>query len=88
MVRRSQKQQLSTQNATEVRLNRALEDLEKYKSQLASARSSSKESTEQEKRRMENLLSENKRLEKQKNELMTGFKKQLRLIDILKRQKV
>ena len=46
------------------------------------------ESSDQEKRRVENLLSENRRLEKQKNELMTGFKKQLKLIDILKRQKV
>lgn len=37
---------------------------------------------------MERLISENKQLLKQRNELMTAFKKQMKLIDILKRQKV
>ena len=37
---------------------------------------------------MEKTVADNKRLEKQKGELMTAFKKQLKLIDILKRQKV
>ena len=46
------------------------------------------ESTEQERKRLDQLVSDNKRLEKQKNELMAGFKKQLKLIDVLKRQKV
>ncbi|KAK3095280.1 hypothetical protein FSP39_012666 [Pinctada imbricata] len=87
-LKRSQKQQASSQSATEVRLNRALEEIEKYKDQLHRSKSASKESTDQERRKMDQLLADNKRLEKQKNELMTGFKKQLKLIDVLKRQKM
>jgi len=44
--------------------------------------------SESDKQKIDRLLADNKRLEKQKGELMSGFKKQLKLIDILKRQKV
>ncbi|XP_064645510.1 testis-expressed protein 9-like [Lineus longissimus] len=87
-LKRSQKQQVSSQGATEVRLNRALEEVEKYKQQMTRFKSSTKDTSELDKRKIEQLLAENKRLDKQKNELMTGFKKQLKLIDILKRQKM
>ncbi|XP_052692105.1 testis-expressed protein 9-like [Crassostrea angulata] len=87
-LKRQQKQQTTSQSATEVRLNRALEEIEKYKEQLSKHKSSSRESTEQERKRLEQLVADNKRLEKQKNELMAGFKKQLKLIDVLKRQKM
>ncbi|KAK2163058.1 hypothetical protein LSH36_86g02049 [Paralvinella palmiformis] len=87
-IKRQHKQQASSQSTTEVRLNRALEEVERYKAELAKAKSEVKETKDNEKRKMEQLMSENKRLEKQKNELMTGFKKQLKLIDILKRQKM
>lgn len=43
---------------------------------------------ETDRKRFEQLQHDNKRLETQKGELMTAFKKQLKLIDILKRQKV
>ncbi|XP_045184087.2 testis-expressed protein 9-like [Mercenaria mercenaria] len=87
-MKRNQKQQATTQGATEVRLNRALEEIEKYKEQLSRSKTSSRETADHEKRKVDQLLADNKRLEKQKNELMAGFKKQLKLIDILKRQKM
>ena len=46
------------------------------------------DSNKQERQKLEQLTAENKQLERQKSELITGFKKQLKLIDILKRQKV
>ncbi|XP_072173812.1 testis-expressed protein 9-like [Diadema setosum] len=87
-LKRNQKKSATTQGATEVRLNRALEEVEKYKADMQRLKASSRESSDGERRRVEQLQAENKRLEKQKNELMSGFKKQLKLIDVLKRQKM
>ncbi|KAM8781017.1 testis-expressed protein 9 [Rhynchonycteris naso] len=86
--RRLQKQAATNQSATEVRLNRALEEAEKYKLELSKLRQNNKDIANEEHKKIEALKSENKKLEKQKGELMTGFKKQLKLIDVLKRQKM
>ncbi|XP_036400393.1 testis-expressed protein 9 [Megalops cyprinoides] len=87
-LKRTQKQAATNHSATEVRLNRALEEAEKFKLQLNKIKQSSKDSANQEHQKMELLQAENKKLEKQKAELIAGFKKQLKLIDILKRQKM
>jgi len=76
------------QQHLELRLSRALEEIEKFKTQVQRSSAASRETTEQEKRRVEQLAAENKRLQKQKTELIQAFKKQLKLIDILKRQKM
>jgi len=76
------------QQHLELRLSRALEEIEKFKTQAQRSSAASRETTEQEKRRVEQLAAENKRLQKQKTELIQAFKKQLKLIDILKRQKM
>ncbi|XP_048649815.1 testis-expressed protein 9 isoform X2 [Marmota marmota marmota] len=86
--RRLQKQAASTQSTTEVRLNRALEEAEKYKLELSKLRQNNKDIANEEHKKIEMLKSENKKLEKQKGELIIGFKKQLKLIDVLKRQKM
>ncbi|XP_072134559.1 testis-expressed protein 9 isoform X2 [Mobula birostris] len=86
--KRAQKQFATNHSATEVRLNRALEETEKYKAELNKLKQSNKDITNQEKLMIDQLKTENKKLEKQKTELMTGFKKQMKLIDILKRQKM
>ncbi|XP_065123659.1 testis-expressed protein 9 isoform X2 [Paramisgurnus dabryanus] len=87
-MKRVQKQAASTHSATEVRLNRALEEAEKTKAQLNKLKQSSKDSASQEHQRIESLQAENRKLERQKTELIVAFKKQLKLIDILKRQKM
>ncbi|XP_065589896.1 testis-expressed protein 9 isoform X2 [Cyrtonyx montezumae] len=87
-LKRVQKQAASSQSATEVRLNRALEEAERYKAELNKLKQSNKDVANQELKTIEELKAENKKLQKQKGELIAGFKKQLKLIDILKRQKM
>ena len=58
------------------------------KSEVTKAKSSTKESQQEEKKRLDSLLAENRKLEKQKSDLIQGFRKQARLIDVLKRQKM
>ncbi|XP_070618344.1 testis-expressed protein 9 isoform X1 [Erythrolamprus reginae] len=87
-LKRAQKQAAATQSTTDIRLNRALEEAEKYKMELNKLKQSNKDVVNQEHKKLEELKIENRRLEKQKEELVAGFKKQLKLIDILKRQKM
>ena len=69
----------------DAKLNRAIEELEKYKLQLKEAKVGEASKGEALRRDMDRLLEENRRLEKQRNELMQAFKKQTKLIDVLKR---
>ncbi|XP_026233403.1 testis-expressed protein 9 isoform X2 [Anabas testudineus] len=87
-LNRSQKQAAAVHSTVEVRLNRALEEAERLKTQLNKTKQTNKDKISEEHQSKENLLAENKMLKKQKAELIVGFKKQLKLIDILKRQKM
>eukprot|EP00753_Platysulcus_tardus_P007051 PLAT14798.1.p1 GENE.PLAT14798.1~~PLAT14798.1.p1 ORF type:complete len:356 (+),score=132.20 PLAT14798.1:51-1118(+) len=71
----------------DVRLNRALEEVERLKARLRDMRTSSKDSGASD-AAMSQLAADNRRLERQKTELLAAFRKQLKLIDILKRQKL
>ncbi|XP_039987180.1 testis-expressed protein 9 isoform X2 [Xiphias gladius] len=87
-LNRSNKQAAAIHSTAEVRLNRALEEVERLKTQLNKMKQMNKDKISEEHQSKENLLAENKMLKKQKAELVVGFKKQLKLIDILKKQKM
>ncbi|RVE74599.1 hypothetical protein OJAV_G00023220 [Oryzias javanicus] len=87
-LRRSQKQAGAVHSTVEIRLNRALEEVERLKAQLSKTKQMNKDKISEEQESRERLLTENNMLKKQKAELIMGFKKQLKLIDILKRQKM
>ncbi|KAJ3124282.1 Golgin sub A member 2 [Physocladia obscura] len=75
-------------NSKDLRLNRAIEEVDKLKLALSKANVDSKEKIESLKKNQQSLLAETKKLQKQKMELLTVFKKQNMLIDNLKRQKL
>ncbi|KAG7483065.1 hypothetical protein JOB18_038332 [Solea senegalensis] len=87
-LNRSSKQAASAHSSMEVRLNRALEEVERTKTQLSKITHINKDKMKEENQSKENVLAENRMLKKQKADLIVGFKKQLRLIDLLKKQKL
>ncbi|KAM6943596.1 testis-expressed protein 9 [Xenentodon cancila] len=84
-VNRTNKNATAVHSTVEVRLNRALEEVAKLKTELKNTKQMTKDKISEEHESRENLLAENKMLKKQKAELIIGFKKQLKLISILKK---
>mgnify|MGYP001365915218 CR=1 FL=1 len=70
------------------KLKRATETISKLKSQLTTAQAAGKNDSVTDTRRMEELEGRVRTLEKQRSDLVEAFKKQMKLIDVLKRQKV
>ena len=85
-LKREQKLSVTSYNATEVRLNRANEEIEKLKSQLSTQKNVDKEAINRDQKEIEKLRMDNKRLERLRSDTMTVMKKQQKLIGILKRQ--
>lgn len=75
-------------NTRDIKLNRALEEVDKLKSLLAKRDGEAKDKLEVAKRTADALFAENKALQRQKQELLAAFKKQSQLIAVLKRQKM
>ena len=90
-------------SASESRLKRALQDVEKQKISLKNLRQEEKviwinkkrflklvfqESKDEYRKNLKDLNTTVKQIQKHKNELLQGYKKQIQLIDNLKRQKV
>ncbi|KAF4743282.1 Testis expressed 9 [Perkinsus olseni] len=74
--------------AKDTRISRITEELEKAKAAVREARSKHKDETVHDKRETDRMISEIRKLERQRAELIGAFKKQMKLIDILKRQKI
>mmetsp|Transcript_8239 Transcript_8239/g.16623 ORF Transcript_8239/g.16623 Transcript_8239/m.16623 type:complete len:372 (+) Transcript_8239:17-1132(+) len=72
----------------EVRLARALEECDRFKATLSSATSETKGMGEDYKKEIDKSKAMVRALERQRGELLAAFKKQGRLVEVLKRQKV
>eukprot|EP01112_Ceratiomyxa_fruticulosa_P016968 TRINITY_DN5203_c0_g1_i1.p1 TRINITY_DN5203_c0_g1~~TRINITY_DN5203_c0_g1_i1.p1 ORF type:complete len:384 (+),score=97.41 TRINITY_DN5203_c0_g1_i1:102-1253(+) len=85
---KSQKQTEQEKGQRDTRLNRALDDLERYKQALKEAQSSGKDQGDEIRKKLDKQIQENRKLQKRQQDLQTLFRKQMKLIDILKRQRV
>jgi hypothetical protein len=77
-----------TCKTSEVRLNRSLEELEKLRTAVHNRERDDKEQRDLTRKKDNKVAADMKQLERQKSELLLGFKKQMQLIDNLKKQKV
>mmetsp|Transcript_2489 Transcript_2489/g.3446 ORF Transcript_2489/g.3446 Transcript_2489/m.3446 type:complete len:116 (-) Transcript_2489:717-1064(-) len=87
-VEREKRRQQQEQGNKDAKLNRALEEIEKLKLALREAKINESGRSENVRRDQDRLVEDNRKLERQRNELLQAFKKQMKLIDVLKRQKM
>ncbi|KAI8809851.1 hypothetical protein BJ742DRAFT_888960 [Cladochytrium replicatum] len=85
---RTNKQLEAEVSAREAKLNRALQEMERLKVANSKTKAEAKEKLEESRANAEKLFGDYKKIERQKAELLHAFKKQMQLIDVLKRQKM
>ncbi len=85
---REHKSRKAEQETKDAKLNRALEEIDRLKAQLKSEELNFRETIEASKQEKERLVSDNRRLSKHRADIVNAFKKQMKLIDVLKRQKL
>jgi len=72
----------------DARLLRVTDDMERYKASVKELKSTERDRQTGDRKETDRLLHEVRKLERQRTELLNGFKKQNQLIDVLKKQKV
>jgi len=87
-IQRVHKEHNQKTRTNDIRLTRALEEAEKAKKELLAFRSNNRDNTSSRIQKITGLQKENKQLRSEKKQLLTLFKKQMKLVDILKRQKL
>ena len=85
---REDKQKSSKVAQYETRLNRVVEEMEKYKSELQKTKKNQRDDLIKDGARNNDLLQENRHLTRQIDDLKNCMKKQFKLIDVLKQQKM
>ncbi|KAJ3273395.1 Golgin sub A member 2 [Terramyces sp. JEL0728] len=75
-------------HAKDIKLNRLADEVERLRNSMNLMEADFKEKLQVGKQTAEELFCDNKRLQKQKSDLILGLKKQNQLIEVLKRQKV
>ena len=77
----------SVTKTKEIRQKRISEELERCKSAMETLKLHGRETKDMAKKDFDKVIGENKKLERQKSELIVALRKQMKLIDVLKRQK-
>ncbi|XP_015928613.1 testis-expressed protein 9 isoform X2 [Parasteatoda tepidariorum] len=88
ILKQGQRQAASLKSSLEAKLTRASEENERNKNEIRQLKQANKEAQENYQRKMEELSTENRRIDKQNSELHNAIKKQMQLINNLKRQKM